>query len=128
MQWIVPGFSLHEELRALAAAGLTPLQALQTATINPARFFDMQQSVGTIKSGAFADLVLLDANPLMDIANTEMIMAVVSDGHYFNRTMLDQMLSKAEAAAKRNEEVRPKRPGRPSQTTAGSVLSGPLER
>ena len=123
VQWIVPGFSLHEELRALVGAGLTPLQALQTATVNPAKYLDMQQSVGTIQPGAVADLVLLDANPLSDIRNTATIRAVVANGRYFDRTRLDQMLTQAEAAATRDDDVRPKRPNRPLQPSAlGAIM------
>ena len=118
VQWIVPGYSLHEELRALTGAGLTPLQALQAATINPAKYYGVQQAAGTIQAGALADLVLLDANPLSDIRHTEMIRAVVANGRYLDRTKLDQMLSQAEAAARRIEEARPKRPKQRLQPAA----------
>jgi len=127
VQWIVPGFSLHEELRALVGAGLTPLQALQTATVNPAKYFDLQQTVGTIQPGALADLVLLDANPLADVRNTEMIRAVVANGRYFDRTRLDQMLTQAEAAAKRTEEVRPRRPISPPLVKGTDLLRPVVE-
>src|SRR5689334_5010236 len=63
-----PGFSLHEELQRFVAAGFTPLEALQTATINPAQFFGMEDRFGSIEPGKFADLVLLRANPLADIS------------------------------------------------------------
>jgi imidazolonepropionase-like amidohydrolase len=98
--YIFPGFSLHEELQRFVAAGFTPLQALQTATMNPARFFGMESQLGTIEGGKLADLVLLNANPLQDISNTQKISAVVANGRYFSRKELDEMLARVEAAAR----------------------------
>ena len=95
-----PGFSLHDELALLVEAGLTPLQALQSATLNAARFFHRSRDWGTIEPGKFADLVLLDANPLRDIRNTQRINAVVVNGRLLDRRTLDEMLSKIEAAAR----------------------------
>jgi imidazolonepropionase-like amidohydrolase len=69
--FIFPGFSLHDELELLIKAGLTPFEALKTATINPARFFSMQDSLGTVEKGRIADLVLLNANPVESISNTK---------------------------------------------------------
>jgi imidazolonepropionase-like amidohydrolase len=89
----VPGFALHEELVRLVEAGLTPLEALQTATLNPARVLKMADVLGTIEPGNLADLVLLDANPLEDIRNTQKIRAVVADGRLFRRDDLDQLLA-----------------------------------
>ena len=98
--YIFPGFSLHEELQRFVAAGFTPLEALQTATMNPARFFGMESQLGTIEGGKLADLVLLNANPLQDISNTQKISAVVANGRYFSRKELDEMLARVEAAAR----------------------------
>jgi imidazolonepropionase-like amidohydrolase len=98
--FIFPGFSLHEELQRFVAAGFTPMEALQTATLNPARFLSMEDQLGTVEKGKLADLVLLDANPLEDIANTQRIAAVILNGRYFSRADLDKMLAGAEAAAK----------------------------
>ena len=98
---IFPGYSLHEELQRFVAAGFTPLEALQTATINPARFFGMEDQTGTVEKGKRADLVLLSANPLEDIANTQKIAAVILNGRYFYRAELDKMLGRVEAAAHR---------------------------
>ena len=95
-----PGFSLHDELALLVEAGLTPLQALQSATLNAARFFQQSRDWGTIEQGKFADLVLLDANPLRDIRNTQRINAVVMNGRLLDRRTLDEMLSKIEARAR----------------------------
>jgi imidazolonepropionase-like amidohydrolase len=94
---VLPGFSLHGELERFVAAGFTPFEALQTATINPAKFLDRLADFGTVEKGKIADLVLLDANPLDDIRNTRKISAVVANGRYFSRQNLDRILSDAEA-------------------------------
>jgi len=97
---VFPGFSLHEELELFVKAGLTPLQALQTATRNPAEFLGRQAELGSVEPGKIADLVLLDANPLEDIANARRIRAVVLAGRYLDRAALDRLLEQAAAAAK----------------------------
>ena len=89
----VPGLALHEELVRLVEAGLTPLEALQAATLNPARVLGMADSLGSIEPGKLADLVLLDANPLEDIRNTQKIRAVVANGRLYRRADLDQLLA-----------------------------------
>jgi imidazolonepropionase-like amidohydrolase len=91
----VPGISLHVELERLVEAGLTPLEALRTATLNPARVLNMTDSLGTIEAGKLADLVLLDANPLSKIRNTQKIRAVVANGRLYRRAQLDQLLAKS---------------------------------
>lgn len=93
--YIVPGFSLHDELRLFVEAGLTPMQALQSATRNPARFLGASDSLGTIEKGKLADLVLLDANPLKNIDNTRKISAVVVNGKYLSRATLKKLLESA---------------------------------
>ena len=97
----VHGFSLHDELALFVKAGLTPMEALQTATLNPAKFLALADSFGTIEKGKFADLVLLDANPLDDINNTTKLAAVIINGRYLGRETLDKMLAGVEAAANR---------------------------
>jgi hypothetical protein len=97
-----PGLSLHEELALLVQAGLTPLEALKTATIDPATFLERADSLGSVNVGKLADLVLLDADPLSDIRNTRRIAGVVVDGRYLPRTELRKMLASVEAAASRN--------------------------
>jgi imidazolonepropionase-like amidohydrolase len=97
---IFPGYSLHEELQRFVAAGFTPLEALQTATINPARFFGMEEQLGTVERGKLADLVLLSANPLEDIANTQKIAGVIVNGRYSDSAELDRMLGRVEATAR----------------------------
>lgn len=87
-----PG-GLHEELRLLVEAGLSPLAALQTATWNPARALGWDGHTGTIAVGKDADLVLLDADPLHDITNTTRIWAVVRAGHIVDRAALDRLLA-----------------------------------
>jgi imidazolonepropionase-like amidohydrolase len=93
------GFSLHDELAALVQAGLTPLQALQTATINPAKFLHKENEFGSIEKRKLADIVLLNANPLEDIHNTTQIYAVMANGKYFSRADLDRLLADAKAKA-----------------------------
>ena len=97
---MVPGFSLHQELRRFVDAGFTPLEALQTATINPARFLGKLADFGTVEKGKVADLVLLDANPLDDVGNTRKIRAVVADGRYHSRDELDRILADVERYAR----------------------------
>jgi imidazolonepropionase-like amidohydrolase len=99
---VYPGFSLHEELGLLVQAGLTPMQALQAATSNPARFLGLTDT-GTISKGKWADLVLLDANPLDDIANIKKIRSVVLAGRYLSRDDLDELLHRVERAATASE-------------------------
>jgi imidazolonepropionase-like amidohydrolase len=95
--YVLPGFSLHDELQLLVQAGLTPLAALQAATISPARFFAATDSMGTIAVGKVADLVLLEADPLRDISNTTRIRAVIARGRLYGRRGLDAILAEAKA-------------------------------
>jgi imidazolonepropionase-like amidohydrolase len=99
--FIFPGFSLHEELQRFVAAGFTPLEALQTATVNPAEFFGMQDQLGTIEKGKLADLVLLDANPFDDIRNTQKVGGVLLNGRFFSRADLQKLLQQVEDTAKK---------------------------
>jgi imidazolonepropionase-like amidohydrolase len=97
--YIFPGFSLHDELGNFVRAGMTPLEALQTATLRPAQFLGMEDRLGRVEEGMLADLVLLDANPLDDVANTREIRAVVAGGRYFSRADLDRLLCRVERRA-----------------------------
>jgi imidazolonepropionase-like amidohydrolase len=99
--YIFPGFSLHEELQRFVAAGFTPLESLQTATLNPALFFGMQDQLGTIEKGRIADLVFLDGNPLEDIRNTQKIGGLILNGRYFSRADLQKVLQHVEEVAKK---------------------------
>jgi Amidohydrolase family len=95
--YVFPGFSLHDELQLLVQAGLTPMEALQTATRNPAAFLGTAKDSGTTAAGKYADLVLLDANPLDDIRNTQKIRGVILRGKLLDRAALDQLLETARA-------------------------------
>jgi imidazolonepropionase-like amidohydrolase len=99
----MPGFSLHDELANFVEAGFTPLESLQTATSNPAKFLGIEASSGSVESGKIADLVLLAANPLTDIRNTQKINFVMAHGRLFDRAALDRILMQVEAAAKRQK-------------------------
>jgi imidazolonepropionase-like amidohydrolase len=88
----VPGFSIHHELEYLVDAGLTPFEALQSGTANPAKFFGRTGAFGVVKIGADADLILLDANPLEDITNTRRIHGVMVRGRWLPRLELDEIL------------------------------------
>jgi imidazolonepropionase-like amidohydrolase len=95
---LTPGFSLHEELALLVHAGLTPMQAIEAATLRPAQFFGLENQQGSISKGMLADLVILDANPLEDITNTQRIHAVMREGHLHNRDGLDRIMDQLEGA------------------------------
>jgi imidazolonepropionase-like amidohydrolase len=101
--YIMPGFSLHDELANFVESGFTPMESLQTATSNPARFLGIENSFGSVEPGNIADLVLLSANPLEDIRNTRKISMVVANGRLFDRAALDQILTSVEAAAKQQK-------------------------
>ena len=91
--FLTPGLSLHEELAVLVEAGLSPLEALKSATTNPAAYFNLDNELGKIAINNWADLVILDANPLDDINNTKQINAVIKQGKYLNREHLDGLLN-----------------------------------
>jgi len=91
-----PGSGLHDELEQLVLAGLTPLQALRTATVEPAKYLDQPREYGRIGSGIAADLVLLDADPLADIRNVRKVRGVMLNGYWFDRAALDAAQRDAE--------------------------------
>ena len=96
--WLYTGFSLHDELRELVAAGLSPLDALRTATVNPARFLGREASLGSVAAGQRADLVLLGSNPLADISAAADIRGVMVRGRWLSRTVLERMLQQVPVA------------------------------
>jgi cytosine/adenosine deaminase-related metal-dependent hydrolase len=98
--FVYPGFSLHDELELLVRSGLTPLEALRSATYNPAEFLGALDSLGTVSKGKVADLLLLDADPLTDIRNTRRIAVVIANGRVFDRSARAALLNGVEAALK----------------------------
>jgi imidazolonepropionase-like amidohydrolase len=97
--YTVPGFELHKELALLVKAGLTPAAALRAATTEPARLMHREHELGEVKPGYDADLVILNADPLTDIANTRRIESVVLRGRVFDRAELNGMLARTAAAS-----------------------------
>jgi len=103
---IIWGFSLHTELELLTEAGLTNAHALQAATLNPAIYRGMEDSLGTVEAGKLADLVLLDADPLVEISNTQRISAVIANGRVFFAGDLDELLQEVESYVQNNSASR----------------------
>jgi len=99
--FVYPGFSLHDELELLVKSGLTPLEALRAATYSPAEYFGALDSLGTVAKGKLADMVLLDANPLTDIRNTQRISAVIANGRLFDSVAIAQLLDHVAEVVKR---------------------------
>ena len=95
---LIAGFCVHDEIATMVSAGMSPIAALQAATLNPARYLGMEQTLGSIAVGKRADLVVLDANPLTDVANVRRIRAVVLGGRLLDRTALDTLLAQTRAA------------------------------
>lgn len=95
--FLTPGRSLHEELRVLVEAGMSPLEVIKSATLNPARYFGMEDELGSIQENMWADLLILNANPLEDINNTLEIDAVIREGKVYDRGDLDEMLEKLDS-------------------------------
>lgn len=89
----VPGFSIHHEIQGMLNAGLTPLQALQAGTINPAKFFDMEGQFGEIIEGASADFILLQSNPIDDISALRNHEGVMVRGRWLSRDDIDTQLA-----------------------------------
>jgi imidazolonepropionase-like amidohydrolase len=96
---MIAGFCVADELDAMVRGGMPPLVALQTATLNPARYFDRTRTLGSVAPGRAADLVLLEGNPLTDIGNVRRIRAVILAGQLLDRKALDRLLAEVRAAA-----------------------------
>jgi imidazolonepropionase-like amidohydrolase len=92
-----PGFSLPVELELLVGCGLSPAEALRTATLNPAKFFGEEKTAGTVEAGKRADLVLLEADPLAKVGNVRAVAGVVANGRYLPAGELKKMLADVEA-------------------------------
>jgi amidohydrolase family protein len=95
---MIPGFCVHDELAAMVSGGMPPLAALQTATINPLRYFGFQHATSPIAAGQRADLVVLDGNPLLDIGNVGRIHGVVAKGRFIDRVQLDDLLAQVKGS------------------------------
>ena len=98
--WVFAGYSLHRELHLFVTAGLSPLQAIQTATLNPRLYEGHHRSKALISPGERADLALFAADPTVDIANLASLRAVVARGSFHDRRSLDGLLVDAKEAAK----------------------------
>ncbi|MEO8011446.1 MAG: amidohydrolase family protein [Dokdonella sp.] len=97
--YVFPGFAIHDELAELVHAGLSPTDALRSATIDAARFTGKSREYGSIEAGKFADMILLDGNPLTDIRSTRKIAGLFFNGQYLDRAALDDLLVFAEDQA-----------------------------
>ena len=91
---VIPGYALHKELQLMVAGGFSNLEALQAATIKPAEYLN-RTDIGLIAKGKQADLVILNANPLVDIANTTSIDGVILDGRYLDKKQMEEELLRA---------------------------------
>ena len=98
----VPGFSIHHEVEGMKEAGLTPLEILQSGTINPAIFFGMEDTFGSIREGLDADLVLLGSNPLLDISALKDINGVMVRGKWLSQDSIAEQLGQIASNAKNN--------------------------
>ncbi|HYE73228.1 MAG TPA: amidohydrolase family protein, partial [Blastocatellia bacterium] len=101
---VLPGLGLHQELELMVQSGLSPLEALQTATLNAAKFFGESRTRGTVEVGKLADLILLDADPLQNISNTQKIHALIIHGQLISASQRETLLDKIKAYA--NAEAR----------------------
>jgi len=99
--YVFAGFSVHHEMELFVQAGFSPLEALQAATRNPAIFLGEEDAEGTVEPGKVANLVLLEADPLKDIRNTQRIDGVVLNGTYLPKAKLHSLLAEAEASARK---------------------------
>ena len=101
--FVMPGFSVHDELSNFVSVGMSPYQALKAATVNAAEFMGVPGEFGVIKPGARADLILLEGNPLEDVKNASRIAGVMVRGHWLSREALHRGL---DAMPPRSAEVR----------------------
>ena len=97
----VPGFSIHHELQSMLKAGLSPLEALQIGTLNPAKFLEREGEFGEITIGASADFILLNTNPINDLEAMKDMAGVMVRGKWLSKEMIDEKL--AEIAKRMNQ-------------------------
>jgi len=93
--YLAPGFTVHDEIESYVKAGLSNFAALQTATINPATYLDINKRKGTVEPGKEGDFILLEKNPLESIKNTRTIKAVYTHDRFYDREQLDKLLNDA---------------------------------
>lgn len=93
--YCIPGFGLHDEFELMNGAGLNPLEVLQSATLNPAKYLNKTDSLGTISVNKYADILLLSENPLENISNTRKIEGLVVNGKWYNKQNLETLKQKA---------------------------------
>ena len=98
-----PGVGLHDEMAIFVAHGLTPLQTLQAATLAGPKYFGTSARYGAVAAGKAADILILDRNPVQDIAATRAVRGVVLRGRYFDRGALDGMLAATKAKVAKAE-------------------------
>jgi len=99
--------NLQNELTQMVAAGLSPREALESATLAPARLLGWDHVMGSVETGKIADLVLLDGNPLQDISNTRRVAGVFAQGRYYSRQDLDGMLASGRQIAQATIKSQP---------------------
>jgi Tol biopolymer transport system component/imidazolonepropionase-like amidohydrolase len=114
------GTALHTELRDFVAAGLSPFEALKTATINPARLIGVADDLGTLEAGKLADLVIVDGNPLVDIADTRRVRTVIRHGMVFT---VEQLLNSPPSPSSRSLQNLQNVRVNPTFTTRGARIS-----
>ena len=91
--WSIPGYSLHTELEQYVQVGMTPLEALHSATVAPAEYFGLEDEMGQLQVGFIADAVLLTGNPLENIIDTRRVQAVINRGALLTRAQLDSLIT-----------------------------------
>ena len=100
---VVPGFSIHQELELIVAAGLSPYEALRTGTVNVAAYLGETDTAGTIEVGKRADFILLEENPLTDIRHASSVRGVFTQGNWHSESELASMLAEAKALSASSE-------------------------
>jgi len=118
------GFGLHTELGLFVSAGFSPLEALQAATLNPSVYFGKTTDLGTVEVGKLADLLILEANPLDDIRNTQRIAGVVTAGRYLDRQELDRLSVRLLVLQTMEGEKTREGDSLPAAIPMGSLLGG----
>ncbi len=98
----VPGFSVHHEIAGLERAGLTPLEIIRSGTLNPAKYFGMEEVFGEVKEGLAADLILIEANPLEDLKALQQLSGIIVQGKWLPKSEIDIKLLKIAANAEKN--------------------------